>query len=97
MRNTIKILFCLALGTTLLTGCEEKFVNDSFSGIDFCFHINKDGTYQEEFTAPVNDVIHLSRDEFSERYMDGHLEDKFEYRTCEGILYHEDDEEFVFE
>ena len=97
MKNTIKILFCLSLGVTLLTGCEEKFVNDSFNGIDFCFRINKYGSFQEDVIAPVNDVIHLSRDEFDDRYMGGHLEDKYEHYTCDEILYHEDDEEFVFE
>ena len=97
MKNAIKILFCLSLGATLLTGCKETFANDSFGGIDFCFHINRGGTYQEEFTAPVNDVINLTRDEFDDRYMNGHLEDKYEYYTCEEILYHEDDEKFVFE
>lgn len=97
MKNLIKKLFCLVLSMTLLSSCgtTTTFEKDSFDNINIEFNIGKDGNTSILCTPKVNDVIDISKEEFVSRYMDNHLEDRYEYYTYQGMS-DSDGVEFVF-
>ena len=97
MKRFIKTLFCLLLGTTLLTGCssQKRFVKNNFDNMIFVFSFQLGVTNISEVSAPVNDVIDLSKEEFVDQYLDGHLEDRYDYFTYQGMDY-ADEYDFEF-
>ena len=100
MKKILKFLFCLFLGTSLLTGCDESsfdFASNSFKDVYFYF-VYKVGskTIDAHVDTPVIDVINLTEEEFNNQYANEEIKNKFDYYTYQGMTY-DNGEEFVLD
>ena len=102
MKRFLKFLFCLTLGTTLLTGCNKEdvdFAKNDFRDIYFSFmgstSLGRTGDFL--FDAPVIDIINLSEDEFVNQYLPTKIQNKYDYYTFRKAHFDTFGFDYVFE
>lgn len=99
MKKIARLLFCLSLGITALTGCESKYdlAKDNFKNIyfDFVYYWSPYQMY-DYISLPVTDVINLTEDEFNQKYITEEVKNRFDYYTYHEMTYYSG-EKFVFD